>query len=174
MNGYSISIALITLILAGIFVSGFYPAFVLSSFKPVSVLKGKYSTSQKGIVLRKVLVIGQFAIAVILIMASFVVYKQVRYMNDQKLGMNIDQTLIVNPPRLAAGDSSFVLKENSFKEEVKQIANVKGVATSWRVAGEELGKDFDVRRTDAAENTRFIARDLGVDADYINVYSIKL
>src|SRR6266487_146144 len=52
LNGYSISTALITLIIAGIFVSGFYPAFVLSSFKPILVLKGKYTTSAKGIVLR--------------------------------------------------------------------------------------------------------------------------
>src|SRR6266496_1914085 len=171
---YSITTGVIILIVMGIFISGFYPAFLLSSYKPVSVLKGKYSSSQKGIVLRKALVIGQFAIAAILIMASFVVYKQVSYMNDQKLGMNINQTLIISPPRLTTGDSLFVLKENSFKEEVKQIANVKGVTTSWRVAGEELGKDFDVHRTGAAENTHFIARDLGVDADYINVYSIKL
>jgi putative ABC transport system permease protein len=174
LTSYNITIGVIILIVTGIFVSGFYPAYVLSSFKPASVLKGKYSTSQKGIVLRKALVIGQFAITVVLIIASFVVYKQVSYMNDQKLGMNIYQTLIVSPPRLTRGDSTFVLKENSFKEEVKQIANVKGVATSWRVAGEELGKEFDVRRIDAADNTHFIARDLGVDADYINVYSIKL
>jgi putative ABC transport system permease protein len=174
LTPYNITIGVIILIVTGIFVSGFYPAFVLSSFKPASVLKGKYSTSQKGIVLRKALVIGQFAITVVLIIASFVVYKQVSYMNDQKLGMNIYQTLIVSPPRLSRGDSTFVSKETSFKEEVKQIANVKGVATSWRVAGEELGKEFDVRRTDATENTHFIALDLGVDADYINVYSIKL
>jgi putative ABC transport system permease protein len=174
LTSYNITIGVIILIVTGIFVSGFYPAFVLSSFKPASVLKGKYSTSQKGVLLRKALVIGQFAITVVLIIASFVVYKQVSYMNNQKLGMNIYQTLIVSPPRLTRGGSTFVSKENSFKEEVKQIANVKGVATSWRVAGEELGKDFDVRRTDATENTHFIALDLGVDADYINVYSIKL
>ncbi|MEJ7679074.1 MAG: FtsX-like permease family protein [Segetibacter sp.] len=76
LSGYNISAALIALIIAGIFVSGFYPAFVLSSFKPILVLKGKYTTSNKGIILRKALVIGQFAITVALIIGWFVVYNK--------------------------------------------------------------------------------------------------
>ncbi len=89
-GGYVISAGLIIVVLTGVFVSGFYPAFVLSSFKPILVLKGKYSSSKKGIILRKSLVIGQFAITVVLITGSFVVYKQIKFMNGQKLGVNID------------------------------------------------------------------------------------
>jgi putative ABC transport system permease protein len=57
LGGYSITIGLLALLLTGIFISGFYPAFILSSFRPILVLKGKFSASKKGIVLRKALVI---------------------------------------------------------------------------------------------------------------------
>ncbi len=148
LNGYSISTALITLIIAGIFVSGFYPAFVLSSFKPILVLKGKYTTSAKGIVLRKALVIGQFAVTVALIIGSFVVYKQIKFVNAQDLGFNMSQMLIIKGPQLTEWDSTFITRENSFTAELKQIPNVLGAANSGRLPGDELGRSFNVRRSD--------------------------
>jgi putative ABC transport system permease protein len=174
LGGYSITVGLLALILTGIFISGFYPAFVLSSFKPILVLKGKFSASKKGIVLRKGLVIGQFAITVALIIGSFVVYKQIKYMNNQELGMNIDQMLILKPPMLSDFDSAFMAKENSFKQEIRQIANVKGVATSNRIAGDEMGRAFNVHRADDNSGNHFTVRNMGVDFDFINVYNIKL
>ena len=140
LSGYNITIALLILILAGIVVSGFYPAFVLSSFRPILVLKGKFTTSKKGIVLRKALVIGQFGITVALIIGSFVIYKQIKFVNDQNLGMNISQMLIVKPPELTNWDSTFISRENSFTEELKQLPHVIGATTSWNVSGDEIGK----------------------------------
>ncbi len=174
LGGYSITIGLLSLILFGIFVSGFYPAFVLSSFRPILVLKGKFTASKKGIFLRKGLVIGQFAITVALIIGSFIVYKQITYMNKQDLGMNIDQMLIVKPPMLMDFDSTFMARENSFKEEVKQIANVRGATTSNRVAGDELGRAFNVHRSDDNSGNHFTVRNTGGDYDFLQVYGIKL
>src|SRR6202000_1703329 len=118
--GYTITIGLGAVLLLGIFVSAFYPAFVLSSFRPILVLKGKFRASKKGVFLRKGLVVGQFAITILLIIGSVVVYRQVRYMSSQELGMNIDHILIVKPPFLNGFDSSFIARENDFKHEVKQ------------------------------------------------------
>lgn len=174
LGGYSITLGLLALILTGIFISGFYPALVLSSFRPILVLKGKFSASKKGIVLRKGLVIGQFAITVALIIGSFVVYKQIKFMNKQELGMNIDQMIIVKPPILSNFDSSFMARENSFKQEIRQIANVKGVATSNTVAGNEMSRDFDIHRTDDNSGNHYTLRRMGADYDFINVYGIKL
>jgi putative ABC transport system permease protein len=174
LNGYAISVALITLIVAGIFVSGFYPAFVLSSFKPILVLKGKFTRSGKGILLRKALVIGQFAITVALIVGSVVVYQQIKFMNTQQLGMNINQMLIVKAPSLSSFDSSFIVRENSFKEEVKKIANVQGAATSNRIAGDEMGRAFNIHRSDDVNGNSYTMRNMGVDDNFINVYEIKL
>lgn len=174
LGGYSITIGLLAIMLTGIFVSGFYPAFVLSSFKPILVLKGKFTTSKKGIFLRKGLVVGQFAITVALIIGSFVVYKQIRYMNQQDLGMNIDQMLVVKPPMLMDFDSSFIVRVNSFKQEIKQVAGVQGATTSNRIAGDEMGRAFNVHRTDDNSGNHYTVRNTGADADFLQVYGIKL
>ena len=127
LNRFNITGALIAMIFAGILISGLYPAFVLSSFKPILVLKGKFAASSKGIVLRKALVIGQFAITVALIIGSLIVYKQMQFVNHQNLGMNISQMLIVRPPELTEWDSTFIQQENTFTNELKKpgVAFVK-------------------------------------------------
>ncbi|MCW3118972.1 MAG: FtsX-like permease family protein [Chitinophagaceae bacterium] len=174
LNGYNVSIALITLMLAGIFVSGFYPAFILSSFKPILVLKGKFTTSGKGILLRKSLVIGQFAITVILIIGSFVVYKQIKYVNEQNLGFNLSQVLLVKPPELTDWDSTFIDRENTFTEELKQIPGITGAATSWNLFGGETGRTFNVRRSDQDENTHLTMRHTAISIGYLDLYQIKV
>ena len=173
-GGFNISALLICVMIAGIFVSGFYPAFVLSSFKPILVLKGKYTTSAKGISLRKALVVSQFAITVALIIGSFVVYRQMQFVGKQNLGLNLSQVLIVKPPMLTSWDSTFISKENSLQAELKQIPHVTGVANSWNVAGDELGRDFDLSRTGADNAEHHTTRRMGVSPEFINVYDIKL
>ncbi|HMH23979.1 MAG TPA: ABC transporter permease [Puia sp.] len=174
LNGYSITSALAALIIAGIFISGLYPALVLSAFKPILVLKGKFTRSVKGAWLRKTLVIGQFAITVVLIIGSFIVYQQIKFVNEQSLGMNISQMLIVKPPELTRWDSTFIVRETSFAEELKKINGVKGAATSNRVAGDELGRNFNVRRAEAPENEKFTMRNMSISSGFIDIYGIRM
>lgn len=174
LNGYSIIIGLISIVIAGIFISGLYPAFVLSSFRPIAVLKGKFSGSQKGIFFRKALVTGQFAVTIGLIVGSLVVMKQIRYMNRSELGFNMDQVLVINPPQLTEWDSTFISRSNSFKEELKQIAHVKAAATSWNVPGGDIGRSFNVRQADSASTNQFTVRHTSVDYGFLDVYGIRL
>jgi putative ABC transport system permease protein len=174
LNGYSILIGLIVIIVIGILASGFYPAFVLSSFKPISVLKGKLSSSKKGIAFRKGLVIAQFSITVALIIGSFVVLRQLSFMNKKELGFNMGQVLIVNAPSLTNFDSTFITRVNSFKEDLKQLPQVKAAATSWNVPGGDVGRSFNVRQADSATANQYTFRHTSIDYDFLPLYGIKL
>ena len=173
-GGYSITFGLTALLLAGIFVSGFYPAFVLSSFRPILVLKGKFSASKSGSLLRKGLVIGQFAITVALIIGSLVVYRQIRFMNKQQLGMNIDHVLVVNPPSFTNWDSTFIGRMNSMTHELSQIPGIRGAATSWNVMGGETGRSFNIRRLDQDNTIHFTMRHNAVSMGWLKLYDIKI
>src|SRR4029078_11197727 len=130
--------------------------------------------SKKGTALRKGLVIGQFAITVALIMGSVVVYRQIKYMSEQELGMNINQVIVVKAPKLSDFDSAFMARENSFKNELRQIANVKGATTSNRIAGDEMSRAFNVHRSDDNSGKTFSMRNMGADFDFVNVYGINI
>jgi len=174
MGGYSVMIGLLLLLLAGIFISAFYPAFVLSSFRPILVLKGRFSASKKGIVLRKGLVIGQFAITVILIIGSFIVYRQIRYMNRQQLGMNMDQVLVVKAPELTNWDSTFIGREDNLMHELRQIPGVNGAAASWNTFGGETGRSFNIRRQGQDNTIHYTMRNNGISIGWLDLYKIKL
>src|SRR6478736_3891044 len=109
-------IGLIGLFLVGVFFSGLYPAFVLSGFKPIEVLKGKMGTTSQGAILRKSLVVFQFTASLFLLIGTVTVYCQIQYMRKQALGINIDQTLVIPPP-IVGIDSTFLQKMTSFKQE---------------------------------------------------------
>ena len=122
--------------------------------------------------MRKVLVVAQFSATIFLIAGSLVVYQQIKYMNDKDLGVNIDQVLVINPPSLTPWDSTFIDRVNSFREDVKTLANVKAAATSQRVPGDELSRSFNVRRVGTEDN--YTTRRAGIDHEFIDLYNIKM
>ena len=146
--------------------AGIYPAFVLSSFKPITVLKGRFTTGSSGNFLRKGLVISQFAISTALVIGTIIVYTQMSYMRNQELGFKKDQVLVID----TNGDSG----AKALKQAVSGLSTVKEVSLSGSVPGNGNPNAYS-----EVENTKgeFQVANLDlyfIDFDYIPLYKIKV
>jgi putative ABC transport system permease protein len=119
----------LVLVLAGSLLSGLYTAWVLSRFRTIETLKGKTSRSTRGVWLRKGLVVGQFAISTCLILATIVIYSQLRHLQNGDLGIDTEQLLVVSGPQIGK-DSTFATRSNAFAQSLEQQSFVHEYATS--------------------------------------------
>jgi putative ABC transport system permease protein len=172
-NGQSLLIAL-AVIVAGSFLSGGYVAFVLSSFKPISTLRGKIqSYSIKGIFLRKGLVVFQFAVSIVFIIATIILYRQLAFLRNEPLGMKLEELLVIQGPTVSSEGQA--AKNMSFKSELKNLAFVKKLAASNNVPGRGYNFSADgitnlvpIKGDDKKSYNMFIA-----DQEFFNTYGIS-
>lgn len=126
-------------LLLGAFFSGLYPALILSSFKPVAVLKGKIASSAKGLMLRKTLVVFQFSLSILLIIGTLVVHRQVQYMLHRDIGIHPSQIMVLDRPgRWDTARSTHNLLVKRFKEALKNDPSVEAIAMSDELPGKEI------------------------------------
>jgi len=157
----------------GSFLSGLYPAFVLSGYHPITVLKGLFKNSTRGQLLRKTLIIGQFAVSVILITGTILVYQQVQYMRRQQLGVNIDQTLIVQGAA-SPEDSLYKNVFQPFKTTLLQQPGIQSITASTNVMGQEIYWTNGITRLGKDARTTVTLYLLGIDYDFLPAYSLRL
>ncbi len=159
--------------IVGVVLSGAYPALVLSRFKPVEVLRGKLGGTPQGALLRKSLVVFQFAASLFLLIGTLAVYQQIQFMRKQSLGLAIDKTLIVSPPIVA--DSTYSSQMNAFKESLVQYPSIKGVATATTIPGQPVDWNAGgIRLVSEDETDAKQYRVIGVDYHYIEQFGLKL
>lgn len=164
----------VAVFLGGAFLSGIYPAFVLSSFRPIVVLKGKLSSSGKGNMLRRVLVTFQFFASVFLIAGTFIVYKQLQFLKNKDLGFSMEQTLVLQGPSVVNQDVPFESFVESFKNEVTRGADIQGFSTSTNVPGNEIFWTNGAKRAEQPDTEFKTIYNVGIDYDYVANYDIKI
>jgi len=166
-------IGLISLFILGVLLSGAYPALVLSRFKPVEVLKGKMVSTKEGALLRKGLVVFQFAASLFLLIGTITVYEQIQFMRKQSLGLNIDKTLVIVPPVVT--DSTYQGQMRSFKQNLLKYPAIKSVAAASTIPGQPVGWNAGgIKLTTQEETEGKQYRVIGVDYDYIEQFGLKL
>jgi putative ABC transport system permease protein len=161
------------LILSGALMSGLYPAFVLSSFRPVEVLKGKFKNSDQGVWLRKGMVVTQFIASITLMVGTFTVYRQISFMQNQELGINIDQTVVINSPTVT--DSTYKSKFTVFKQKISQYSEVVSVCASTSVPGSQPDWNAGgIRRLSQREDEQNQYRIILMDGSFIKNFGLEV
>ncbi|HEY8937574.1 MAG TPA: ABC transporter permease [Cyclobacteriaceae bacterium] len=163
----------IIIIVAGSFVSGLYPAFILSSFNPAHVLKGKFSGSASGKFMRNVLVLVPYVTAILLISCLYIIFKQISFLKNQELGFDVEQKLVIRDSEVY--DSLYEKHLSSFKKEVVRIPGIEKMTYVAILPGQSIDRYANsVKRLKAPDTEVNQYKYISVDEHFIEVQGLKL
>ncbi|MGZ3752364.1 MAG: ABC transporter permease, partial [Mucilaginibacter sp.] len=166
-------IFIVLLVIAVSFISGFYPALILSNYKPVTVLKNQAHTGTnktRNAVLRKSLTVTQFIIAQFFIMATILVSKQIYYALHKDLGFKKDAILYISTPFKNNTES----KKQVFLTKIKSIPQVELVSTAAAAPSSGSTQSTTVSYKDGKKEIKTDLELKYADENYINLYKIKI
>ena len=156
----------------GAILFGLYPAVLFSRQKAAVVLKGRSKASKSGLMLRRGLTVFQYVMAVALILGTVAVKQQLQFMQNQSLGMNIDQTLIVKTPFI--DQESRAASRSSFVNQVNSISTVEAISGSSEIPGYEISRMRWVALGPDENDKSLYAKDIAIDNSFIDLYDIEV
>ncbi len=158
--------AIFTLLL-GLF-SGSYPALMLSGFNPISILRGSFKTSTKGVLLRKGLVIFQFTISIVMIIGTTIVYDQLQHLRNADKGFDTEQIVTLN-----IGHPSLQQSIPVPKNKLEQNPNILSTARTAGMPGRTFGRRGVVPEGASQEDT-WIVSVLSFDESYVDLMGMEM
>ncbi|ADV43016.1 ABC transporter permease [Bacteroides helcogenes] len=164
-------ILLVIVFVAGIVLSGYYPALALLNRKPIALLKGKFMNGRSGDRTRKVLVVIQYTASMILLCGTLIVFAQLNFMRSQSLGVKTNRILIVKFPGHTEGLN---IKLEAMKKALSRLPLVHKVTFSGSIPGEEVATFLSNRRTNDALKQNRLYEMLACDPDYIDAYGLQM
>lgn len=151
--------------------AGYYPAWVLSGLRPSEALAGKMQTSRRGVGVRRFLVVFQFFISVCLVTGTLVVIDQIRFMQDEDLGFNKEQVLVINSVRVNLEDQS---PKEVLRNEIANLAMVSEVSRALQVPGTR-GWQGQIAYPEGKSGDEAVSVEyMGVDEHYLAVMGFEL
>ncbi|GAY29648.1 macrolide export ATP-binding/permease protein MacB [Bacteroidaceae bacterium] len=157
--------------ICGTFFIGSYPSFLLTRIKPSDIIRGKLLHSRKGNKIRKLLIILQFMASFILISGTFVVIRQIHYMQRATSSVMSDHVLVLKHPALTENMSE---QMNHFKKRLEQESYISHVAVSGAVPGVEVANYFTNRPYGSDITESKLIQMFAVDTDYLSLYAPKM
>lgn len=163
------------LLLSGIIVSGFYPAFVQSSCNTMTLFKPKYKYSSHRLDPRKILVVCQFTVSIILIIGVITIYRQIDFMRNQALGIDIERTLATYSAMSDIGSAKRITSLQTYKDQVRALPEVEAMTTASALPGQEIvWERQDIRKAADLPNTKNNYNYAYVDHDFIPAFKLVL
>lgn len=163
----TILLALLGSMLVIIFLSGSYPALVVSRFQPIKVLKGSFARSGSGNTLRRSLTVFQFGISLFLLVSTFIIQKQLHYIRSKNMGYTREQVLML------PSDSKITATISSFKSELKKVPGVMYVSRAQNAPHNIIG-GYNMRSAQMPSNAQLNVKANPIDEEYIPATGIEI
>ncbi|MEJ2613380.1 MAG: hypothetical protein P8Z35_00325, partial [Ignavibacteriaceae bacterium] len=162
LSSNAIGAVLFIILLIGL-LGASYPAFLLSKYKPIKVLKGNFKTGSSGVWIRKSLIVFQFVISVVLIICTLIIKDQLNYINNKKLGFDKNHIVVFTVDETMAG------KVGVLKNEFLKSSNITGVTFATRTP-----VFINSTNNIVYDNRKIMVNQLGVDQDFLKTLGVKL